>query len=612
MVAVFPGVQVPTARAATAFPAGYAGFHTYAEMVADINAVAAAHPGIVQIFSIGKTYEGRDIWAAKISDNVATDEAEPEVMFDGLHHSDEHMGLEMTLHILHWLADGYGSDARITNIVNSREVWIVFAVNPDGAEYDISGAKFHFWRKNRQPNAGTTAIGTDLNRNYGYHWGGGGNTSTNPLAITYRGPSAFSAPETRAVRDFLASRVVGGRQQIRVAISFHEYGRLVMWPYGYTYTDVPGDMTKDDHAALVAIGKHMAATNGYRPEQGSDLYLTSGTTRDYEYGMYRIFSYTFELSNMDYPKDTLIASETGRNKEAVLYLMERADCPLAVLGKAVRDARCGAFDDDLEVDRGWIVNPDGTDTATAAGRWARGNPAATTLGGMTIQPTTTTSGSAALITGLAAGSTADANDLDGRTTVRSTPISLSTAEGQSLSFRWFFAHGSNATADDHLEAIVEDQSGIQTLVWAAKGTPATVGGTWTSVLLPLETWAGQTIRLRFEAADVGGASTIEAGIDDVRVTRPTPVPRFDGPDRFATGAAVSAHTFSPGVDVAYIATAYNFPDALAGAAAAGTITGPLLLVAPQGPSTPRPRPSSQGSSLPRSSCWAPPAWSRPR
>ena len=161
-------------------------------------------------------------------------------------------------------------------------------------------------------------MGTDLNRNYGYKWGGGGKTSTNPLAITYRGPSAFSAPETRAFRDFLASRVVNGRQQIRAAITFHEYARLVMWPYGYTKTNVPGDMTTQDHAALAAIGRHMAATNGYRAEQASDLYITSGTTRDYEYGTYRIFSYTIELSNVDYPKDTRIASETGRNKEAVL------------------------------------------------------------------------------------------------------------------------------------------------------------------------------------------------------------------------------------------------------------------------------------------------------
>jgi len=104
---------------------------------------------------------------------------------------------------------------------------------------------------------------------------------------------------------------------------------------------------------LAIIGKHMAATNGYRPEQASDLYLTSGTTRDFEYGTYRIFSYTFELSVVDYPDDSLIPAETGRNKEAVLYLIERSWCPLSVLGATVRTARCGAFDDDLEVARGW-------------------------------------------------------------------------------------------------------------------------------------------------------------------------------------------------------------------------------------------------------------------
>jgi carboxypeptidase T len=327
---------VPPARAASDFPPGWTAYHTYAEMSAEVAAVAAAHPDIVQRFSIGKSYQGRQLWAAKVSDNVATDEAEPEVLFDGLHHSDEHMGLEMTLHILHWLVDGYGTDTRITNIVNTREIWIVFAVNPDGAEADISGGRFHYWRKNRQPNAGTTAIGTDLNRNYGYRWGGGGRTSTNPLAITYRGPAAFSAPETRAMRDFLASRVVNGRQQIRTAITFHEAGRLVMWPYGYTYADVPADMTSQDHAALAAIGRHMAASNGYRAEQASDLYITSGTTRDYEYGMYRIFAYTFELSNTDYPKSPAIATETARNKAAVLYLAETAGCPYAILGRRSR------------------------------------------------------------------------------------------------------------------------------------------------------------------------------------------------------------------------------------------------------------------------------------
>ena len=516
---VLPGAS--PASAANEFPAGWEGFHTYWEMVADIRAVAGAHPDIVKLSSIGKSYKGRDIWVAKVSDNVATDEAEPEVMFDGLHHSDEHMGLEMNLHILHWLAEGYGSDSRITNLVNTRETWIVFAVNPDGAEYDISGGRFHFWRKNRQPTPGSTAIGTDLNRNYGYRWGGGGRTSKNPLAITYRGPSAFSAPETRAIRDFLASRVVDGRQQIKASISFHEYGRLVMWPYGYTYTDVPGDMTKDDHAALVAIGKHMATTNGYRAEQGSDLYITSGTSRDYAYGTYRIFAYTFELSIKDYPKTSAIASETNRNKEAVLWFMERAWCPVGILGASMRTARCGAFDDDLEVGRGWTINPDGTDTAPSTARFARGNPAGTSAWGVTIQPTTTPSGSAAFVTGLAAGGYANANDLDGTSTIRSPAITLPAGTGQRLTFRWLLAHGANSSTADHVKAVVEAADGSRTVVWQRNGSTKLFPGQWRSASIALDRWIGQTIHVRFEAADAGPGSTVEIGIDDVRVTRPT-------------------------------------------------------------------------------------------
>ena len=96
-------------------------------MVAEVPAVAAAHPDIVRRFSIGTCYQGRQLWAAKVSDNVGTDEREPEVLFDGLHHSDEHMGLEMTLHILHWLVDGYGTTPGSPTLVNTREIWIVFA-----------------------------------------------------------------------------------------------------------------------------------------------------------------------------------------------------------------------------------------------------------------------------------------------------------------------------------------------------------------------------------------------------------------------------------------------------------------------------------------------------
>jgi carboxypeptidase T len=517
---LLPLAAAAPARAAAAdFPAGYTGYHTYAEVVAEVNAVVAAHPTIARKQAIGTSYQGRTIWAVKISDNVAVDENEPEVLFDGGTHADEHMGVEMAIRIMRWLADGYGSDTRITNIVNSREVWVILVVNPDGAEYDIAGGRFHYWRKNRQPNAGTTYIGTDVNRNFGYRWGGGGRTSSNPAAITYRGPSAFSTPEARNVRDFLASRVVNGRQQIRTAITFHEYGRLVMWPYGYTYTDIPVDMTVDDHNALAVIGRKMASTNGYRPQQASDLYISSGTTRDYEYGVYRIFSYTFELSVRDYPDDALIASETGRNKEAVLYLIERAWCPLSVLGATIRAARCGAFDDDLEVARGWRVNADGTDTATA-GAWQRGVPQPTTIAAGPMQVGRAVSGRMGFFTGVAAGTSAAANDLDGgRTSLTSPVITLPARAGQKLQYRWTFATDTTSVYGDELRVeVIDVATSTATTVAGARGGVQR-DGAWRLASVNLDAWAGKAIRLRVSATDTGVNGIIEAGFDDVRVTQ---------------------------------------------------------------------------------------------
>ncbi len=345
-----------------------------------IAAAAAAHPTIARRFSIGTSYKGKQLWAMKISDNVAVDENEPEVLYDGGHHADEHMGVEMTLRIMGWLVNGYGSDTRITNIVNGREIWIVFNMNPDGSEWDIVNGRFHYWRKNRQPTPGSSSIGTDLNRNYSYNWGSGGRTSSNPAAITYRGPRPFSAPETRAMRDFLRSRVIGSKQQIRTHITFHEAGRLVMWPYGYTYTNVPIDMTSADYLAFVRMGRAMARTNGYRPQQASDLYITKGTTRDYAYGVYRIFSYTFEMSNGDYLDDSRIASETGRNKNAVLYLAERAWCPYGGHRPVVPDVTLRRLRRRLRGGPRLGREPDGTDTATTGG-FARANPATTSSSG---------------------------------------------------------------------------------------------------------------------------------------------------------------------------------------------------------------------------------------
>ncbi|MFC9960500.1 M14 family metallopeptidase [Streptomyces nigra] len=320
------------------FPSGDSRYHNYAEMTAEINTVVAAHPSLVSRRVIGTSYQGRDIVALKISDNVGTDEAEPEVLFTHHQHAREHLTVEMALYLLRELTSGYGSDARITGLVNSREIWIVPDLNPDGGEYDIATGSYRSWRKNRQPNSGSSAVGTDLNRNWAYRWGCCGGSSGSASSETYRGARAESAPEVKVVADFVRGRVVGGKQQITAGIDFHTYSELVLWPFGYTYSDTTTGMTADDRNAFAAVGRKMAASNGYTPEQASDLYITDGSIDDWLWGDQRIFSYTFEMYPRSggggfYPPDEVIERETSRNRDAVLQLLENADCMYRSIGK---------------------------------------------------------------------------------------------------------------------------------------------------------------------------------------------------------------------------------------------------------------------------------------
>jgi hypothetical protein len=306
-----------------------------------VGAVASAYSSLVRRFSVGTSYQGRQLYAAKVSDNVASDEAEPEALFTCGQHAREHLSVEMCLYLLDELTSTYGSNTQVTSMVNGREIYLVFNVNPDGSEYDIATGSYRSWRKNRQPNSGSSAVGTDLNRNWSYRWGCCGGSSGSPSSSTYRGPSAFSAPETRAIRDFVASRVVGGTQQLRVAIDFHTYSELVLWPYGYTYSNTATGMNADQYNTFATMGRAMAATNGYTPEQASDLYIADGTLPDWAWGTHRIFAFTFEMyprssSPGFYPPDEVIGRETSRNRAAVLYLLGLADCPYRAIGQQAR------------------------------------------------------------------------------------------------------------------------------------------------------------------------------------------------------------------------------------------------------------------------------------
>ena len=519
----------PVAAAEPDWPATNSGYHNWPELVAEVKQAGADYPSIVSVFSIGKSARGLDIWMAKVSDNVAEDEAEPEVLIDALHHAREHLTTEQALALLGWLTRDYGTDETVTRLVDTRETFIIFALNPDGMRYDLTGTPYRAWRKNRQRDTAGKAMYTDLNRNYGYRWGCCRGSSGKRSSSMYRGPSAFSAPETRALRDFVNGRVVGGVQQIRTHVTLHTNGQLILWPYGYTKTNIPADMTALDHAALVSLARAMAARNGYVAKQSSDLYVTDGDQIDWMYGKHRIFSYTFELFPAEtatvwgdhYPDDSFIAGQTQRNRKALLHLVDRAGCPYADLGSGSTAANCGPLFDDLEINRGWVRNAAGTDTATS-GRWAVGNPGSTSLGGAK-QLGKTVSGIRALVTGAAAGSSAGANDLDGgTTTIRSRVVRLPAdpATYGALTFRWNFAHSAGSSVKDALRVLVEAEDGTQTVVFEVLGRPVNVNGSWRTARVSLAAWAGQPIRLVVSATDGGRGNLVEAAVDDIRIRRP--------------------------------------------------------------------------------------------
>ncbi|HID94255.1 MAG TPA: hypothetical protein EYP60_09200, partial [bacterium (Candidatus Stahlbacteria)] len=106
-------------------------YHNYQEFVDSLTNIAVQHPEIAKLDTIGISYEGREILCLKISDNVNIDEDEPELLFMGLHHAREWPTLEICLFYADTLARAYGVDSQITEIVDSREIWIVPCVNPD-------------------------------------------------------------------------------------------------------------------------------------------------------------------------------------------------------------------------------------------------------------------------------------------------------------------------------------------------------------------------------------------------------------------------------------------------------------------------------------------------
>jgi carboxypeptidase T len=220
-------------------PGAMGGYYTYAEMVTKIGWLVDNFPSIVDTFSIGRSFENRDIWCVKISDNVLTDEAEGEVLLNGLQHAREAIAGTSLIFYAQYLVQNYGSNTRVQQLVNSREIFIIPCTNPDGyvRNQTTNPGGGGNWRKNRRTLAGGN-FGVDLNRNYNADWANCstptpmgtisscGNGSALTSNDTYWGTAPFSEPETQAIRTFTAQR------NFLVSIDQHSEGEYNTTPHG--------------------------------------------------------------------------------------------------------------------------------------------------------------------------------------------------------------------------------------------------------------------------------------------------------------------------------------------------------------------------------------------
>ena len=176
------------------------------------------------------------------------------------------------------------------------------------------------------------------------------------------------------------------------------------------------------------------------------------------------------------------------------------------------------FSDDFEAARGWTLTPGGNQART--GQWQRGDPQPTMYEGTTVQPGNCDASTNCFVTGLAAGTAVGSFDIDGgQTSIQSPAITLPAGASISLSFRFFLGHLNTSSGQDYFRVRVVAANGQVQTVYARGGTASNVAGTWSGRTVSLSAWAGQTIRLRFDAADAGSGSVVEAGFDNVVVRR---------------------------------------------------------------------------------------------
>ncbi len=331
---------------------GYACYRTVEETYSTIDQLVANKPALASVSNIGPSWlksrgtGGYDMKVIRLT-NSATNASRPNkaplVLFGSIH-AREYTPAELVTRFAEWLVNGYGSDSEATWLMDNYVFYLVLQANPDGRKKAESGLS---WRKNVNNTNGacsSTSYGTDLNRNFPFHWNTvAGGSSGSACADTYRGPSPQSEPESQNLMRLVAGTpgasgaYSGGIFPDRrgdastsaapddyqgIFMDIHSFSQLVLWSWGDTTSPAPNG------PALRTLGRRMAFFNGYRPQQSNELYGTDGTTDDTMYGLLGVPSYTIELGVAFFESCTSFESNTlPKNLAALKYAARNLTAP---------------------------------------------------------------------------------------------------------------------------------------------------------------------------------------------------------------------------------------------------------------------------------------------
>ena len=348
--------------------AGFEVYRSYSEAGGirdELRATAAAHPRLAKLVSIGKSVQGQDILAVKITNNArgVRDGSRPAVLYGAAQHAREWITPEMVRRLMHHVLDSYGSDPQITALVNTTEMWFLPVANPDGYDYTFTEGN-RLWRKNLADNDADGVItgsdGVDPNRNFATKWGWDNEGSSPDVSsATYRGPSAGSEPETKAL-DALFARI-----RFEHFINYHSAAELLLYGIGWQVsTPSPDDVI---YEAMVGTDGN-SAVPGYDPDISAELYTTNGDTDTHATVAHKTLGFTPEMttcetvsasipddewlpedcvSGFNFPDDEeLIQAEFEKNIPFALAVAESTldpDDPVSVVGLDAPDLVADPF-----------------------------------------------------------------------------------------------------------------------------------------------------------------------------------------------------------------------------------------------------------------------------